>query len=68
MKFNPREIIKDKKLVLKNSVGNRLAGAVFVMVLPIALLTFAVYQDQEEKVSQAVSEEQGMSYLRPVLD
>ena len=68
MKFNPREFIKGNKLVLKNSVGNRLVTAVAVMALPIALLTFAVYQTQEEKVSQAVAEEQGMSYLRPVLD
>ena len=68
MKFNPREFIKDNKLVLKNSVGNRLVAAVAVMALPIALLTFAVYQTQEEKVSQAVAEEKGMSYLRPVLD
>jgi methyl-accepting chemotaxis protein len=68
MKFNPREFIKDNKLVLKNSVGNRLVAAVAVMALPIALLTFAVYQAQEEKVSQAVAEEKGMSYLRPVLD
>ncbi len=68
MKFNPREIIKDKKRVFRNSVGNRLAGAVCVMVLPIALLTYSVYDAQEEKVSQAVSEERGMSYLRPMLD
>ncbi len=68
MKFNPREFIKDNKRVFKNSVGNRLVAAVAVLALPIALLTYTVYQTQEEKVSQAVAEEQGMSYLRPVLD
>ncbi|OUS14862.1 hypothetical protein A9Q88_13815 [Gammaproteobacteria bacterium 50_400_T64] len=68
MKFKAEELVKNKKLVLRNSVGNRLAAAVFAMVLPIALLTFSVYDAQEEKLSQAVAEEQGMSYLRPVLD
>ena len=68
MKFKAQELVKNKKLVLRNSVGNRLAAAVFAMVLPIALLTFSVYDAQEEKLSQAVAEEQGMSYLRPVLD
>ena len=68
MKFNPREFIKDNKSLFKNSVGNRLVAAVAVMALPIAFLTFAVYQTQQEKVSLAVAEEKGMSYLRPVLD
>ncbi|OUS13719.1 hypothetical protein A9Q89_01735 [Gammaproteobacteria bacterium 53_120_T64] len=67
MKFNPRASFKNNKLALRNSVGKRLVAAVAVMVLPIALLTFAVYQAQEEKVSQAVAEASGMSYLRPLL-
>lgn len=71
MKFNSGkfvEIIENRKTVFRNRVGNRLAAAVGVMALPIALLTFAVYEGQEELVVQAASEERGMSYLHPLLD
>jgi|AZIJ01.1.fsa_nt_gi methyl-accepting chemotaxis protein len=67
MKFNPREFIQNNQQVFKNSVGNRLVAAIVVMALPIVLLTITVYQTQQEKVSQAIAEAEGLSYLRPVL-